>query len=64
VTALEILDEHEREVVAAYRATFARAIEFVDGEERVPDALLDEIAQLEARIGVIVTLKLAIEVRP
>jgi hypothetical protein len=63
VTALETFAAMERELAARYHAAVARAVELADGEQPVPLELVDEIGRLEQRIGVLVTLQLAVEVR-
>jgi hypothetical protein len=63
MSAPETLASHERELAGQYHAAVARALELADAEQPVPLELLDEIGRLEQRIGVLVTLQLAVEVR-
>ena len=60
----EILDTQQKKASQAYLAEHARAVEYADRGEEVPDGILDRIAFLEARVGVLVSLHMSVVPQP
>lgn len=61
--ALKHLADQERAACSHYEAAVSKALVFAEAGRTVPAEVLDEIARLEARVGSLVTLQLAIEAR-
>lgn len=60
MSAAERIASQQQAEVDEYNALIARAMEYVDSEQAVPTNLLDGIAKIEARIGVLVTLSMVV----
>ena len=60
----EVLDFHQKKASAACLAEHAHAVEYADRGEEVPDGILDRIAFLEARLGVLAALHMSVVTQP
>ena len=60
----EILAFQPKKASAACLAEYARAAEYAGSGEEVPDGILDRIAFLEARVGVLASLHMSVVAHP